>query len=78
MERTTLAMAPNHVCPPALLRTGVLFFFDQLFVTRHARFFLTPDLSVSDQTRFIARGWPRVNPGLMKSWSKKNSIRGDS
>jgi hypothetical protein len=53
----------------------VLYFFDQLFVTRHARFFLTPDLSVSDQTRFIACGWPRVNPGLMKSWSKKYSIR---
>jgi hypothetical protein len=52
----------------------LLFFFDQLFVTRHARFFLTPDLSVSDQTRSIARGWTRVNPGLMKSWSKKNSI----
>jgi hypothetical protein len=50
----------------------LLYFFDQLFVTRHARF-LTPDSSVSDQTRFIARGWPRVNPGLMKSWSKKYS-----
>jgi hypothetical protein len=54
---------------------SVLYFFDQLFVTRHAWFFLTPDLSVSDQTRFIARGWPRVNPGLMKSWSKKYSTR---